>query len=169
MDIWNQTSVIRCLTSDITHSTSDIRRLMSDVRHLMFHILSDKFLPMYLSDVFVIFDVLPSICTFYHVLPCCFCHVLLVYRVMSWMFLYYHVNVSPRFTTFYPSRNGYKLMLMPCCILLSNFLSDVLYTAISRKVVGKNMHATIPKGYMGYHQYTVPDTVAVEPTFVAFL
>ena len=44
-----------------------------------------------------------------------------------------------------------------------------LYTAISRKVVGKNVHATIPKGNMGYAQYTVPDTVAVEPTFVAFL
>ena len=43
------------------------------------------------------------------------------------------------------------------------------YTAISRKVVGKNVHATIPKGNMGYDQYTVPDTVAVEPTFVAFL
>ena len=41
--------------------------------------------------------------------------------------------------------------------------------AISRKVVGKNVHATIPKGNMGYDQYTVPDTVAVEPTFVAFL
>ena len=44
-----------------------------------------------------------------------------------------------------------------------------LYTAISRKVVGKNLHAIIPKGNMGYDQYTVPDTVAVEPTFVAFL
>ena len=43
------------------------------------------------------------------------------------------------------------------------------YTAISRKVVGKNVHATIPKGNMGYDQYTVPDTVAVKPTFVAFL
>ena len=32
------------------------------------------------------------------------------------------------------------------------------------------MHATIPKGDMGYNQYTVFfDTVAVEPTFVAFL
>ena len=31
------------------------------------------------------------------------------------------------------------------------------------------MHATIPKGDMGYDQYTFPDTVAVEPTFVAFL
>ena len=43
------------------------------------------------------------------------------------------------------------------------------YTAISRKVVGKNVHATIPKGSMGYDKYTVPDTVAVEPTFVTFL
>ena len=44
-----------------------------------------------------------------------------------------------------------------------------LNTAISRKVVAKNAHTTIPKGNMGYVQYTVPDTVAVEPTFVAFL
>ena len=45
----------------------------------------------------------------------------------------------------------------------------LLLTAVSRKVVGRNVHATIPKGNMGYAQYTVPDTVAVEPTFVAFL
>ena len=43
------------------------------------------------------------------------------------------------------------------------------YTAISRKVIGKTVHATIPKGNMGYDQYSVPDTVAVEHTFVAFL
>ena len=43
------------------------------------------------------------------------------------------------------------------------------YTAISRKVVGKTVHTTSPKGNMGYDQYTVPDTVAVELTFVAFL
>ena len=44
-----------------------------------------------------------------------------------------------------------------------------LYTVISRKVVEQNVHATIiPKGNMGYDQYTVFDTVAVEPTFVAF-
>ena len=30
------------------------------------------------------------------------------------------------------------------------------------------MHATIPKGNMGYDQYTVPDTVSVEPAFVMF-
>ena len=46
---------------------------------------------------------------------------------------------------------------------------SVLYTAILRKVVGKYVHATIPKGNMGYDQYTVLDTAAVEPTFVAFL
>ena len=33
------------------------------------------------------------------------------------------------------------------------------YTAISRKVVGKKGPATIPKGNMGYDQYTSPDTV----------
>ena len=47
--------------------------------------------------------------------------------------------------------------------------SEETYTAISRKVVVKTVHATIPKGNTGYDQYTVPDTVAVEPTFVAFL
>ena len=31
------------------------------------------------------------------------------------------------------------------------------------------MHATILKGNMGYDQFTVAYTVAVEPTFVAFL
>ena len=42
------------------------------------------------------------------------------------------------------------------------------YTAVSRKVVGKTVHSTIPKGNMGYDQCTFPDTVAVESTFVAF-
>ena len=45
----------------------------------------------------------------------------------------------------------------------------LLDTVISRKVVGKNAQATIPKGNMGYDQYTVPEIVAVEPVFVAFL
>ena len=30
------------------------------------------------------------------------------------------------------------------------------------------MHATVPKRNMGYDHYTVPDTVAVETTFVIF-
>ena len=36
-------------------------------------------------------------------------------------------------------------------------------------VVGKNVHGTIPKGNMGYEQFPVLDTVAVEPSFDAFL
>ena len=48
-------------------------------------------------------------------------------------------------------------------------LMQYSYIAISRKVVRKNVHATIPKGNIGYVQYPVLDTVAVEPTFVAFL
>ena len=45
----------------------------------------------------------------------------------------------------------------------------VVHTAISRKVVGRNVHATIPKGNMAYDQYAVLDTVAVESSIVAFL
>ena len=51
---------------------------------------------------------------------------------------------------------------------MSNF-KVFMFTAISRKVVGKNVHTSIPKGNMGYEQYTAPDAVAVESTFVAFL
>ena len=32
----------------------------------------------------------------------------------------------------------------------------------------KNVHVTISKGNMGYDQYNVPDTVAVELTFDTF-
>ena len=42
---------------------------------------------------------------------------------------------------------------------LTLFKAEIkIHTAISRKVVGKNVHATIPKDNMGYVQYTVPDT-----------
>ena len=47
----------------------------------------------------------------------------------------------------------------------SSTIKLYLYTVISRKVVWKNVHATILKGNMRYDQYTV----AVELTFVAFL
>ena len=49
---------------------------------------------------------------------------------------------------------------------------ETRYTAISRKVVRKKLKmgtAAIPKGIIGYDQYTFPDTVDLEPTFVAFL
>ena len=39
----------------------------------------------------------------------------------------------------------------------------------SERLSEKNVHPTIPKGNMGYDQNIVPDTVAVEPTFVVFL
>ena len=43
-----------------------------------------------------------------------------------------------------------------------------LYTAISRKVVGKNVHATTPKGNMGYDQYTVPNDCGCRTYFCCF-
>ena len=43
-----------------------------------------------------------------------------------------------------------------------------LYTAISRKVVGKNVHATIPKGNMGYDRYTVPGDCSCRTYFYCF-
>ena len=42
------------------------------------------------------------------------------------------------------------------------------YTAISRKVVGKNVHATTQKGIMGYDQHTVPHSVAIKRTVLFF-
>ena len=38
--------------------------------------------------------------------------------------------------------------------IVINSTETRFYTAISRKVVGKTVHATIPKGNMGYNQYT---------------
>ena len=35
--------------------------------------------------------------------------------------------------------------------------------------MGKNVHGTIPKGNIGYVQYTVPDTVAVESNLFLLL
>ena len=46
---------------------------------------------------------------------------------------------------------------------------NLLYTAISRKVDGKKVHAVFQKGNMGYDPYTVSDIVAVQPTFAASL
>ena len=49
-------------------------------------------------------------------------------------------------------------------------LLKVTNTAFSRKVVGKNVHATIPKGTVWDMVNTLFLTnVAVEPTFVPFL
>ena len=50
---------------------------------------------------------------------------------------------------------------MLCC--------GLIYTAISRKVVEKNVYATIPQGNMGYDQYTVPDDCSCRTYFCCFL
>ena len=42
------------------------------------------------------------------------------------------------------------------------------YTAVSRKVLGKTVDATIPKGNMGYDQYTVPDDCSCRTYFCCF-
>ena len=44
-----------------------------------------------------------------------------------------------------------------------------VYTAILRKIVGKNVHVTVLKGNIGYDHYIVPKTAAVELSFLAFL
>ena len=44
----------------------------------------------------------------------------------------------------------------------------VIYTAISRKVVRQNVHATTPKGNMGYDQYTVPNDCSCRTYFCCF-
>ena len=58
-------------------------------------------------------------------------------------------------------------MIITHCISTHWLPYFVNHTAISRKVVGENVYTTIMKGNMGYDQYTVPDSVAVEPTFVS--
>ena len=38
-----------------------------------------------------------------------------------------------------------------------------------REMLSEKAYRTIPKANLGHDQYTVPDTVVVEPTFVAFI
>ena len=52
---------------------------------------------------------------------------------------------------------------------LNKELNILIYSYFEKRLSKKNVHATIPKGNMGYDQYTVLDTVAVEVTFAAFL
>ena len=79
----------------------------------------------------------------------------------------HYVSLQPRQgKTFFPITNILGLFFGLMGIMFEEFIYII---AISRKVVRKNVHATIPKGNMGYEQYNVPDNVAVEPTFVDFL
>ena len=70
-----------------------------------------------------------------------------------------------------------------CCHILLNVFVFVCYSEFSgskainsfsiqlfrERLSEKIVHATTPKGNMGHDQDTVPDNVAVEPTFVALL
>ena len=47
-------------------------------------------------------------------------------------------------------------------------LKRLAYTAISRKVFEKNVRATIPKGNMGYDQYSVPNDCSCRTYFCCF-
>ena len=49
----------------------------------------------------------------------------------------------------------------------SLFIDHNIYSYFE-KGCWKNVHVTVQKGNMGYHQYPVPDTVAVESSIVAF-
>ena len=58
---------------------------------------------------------------------------------------------------------------MPECPIAEATFIEFDIQLFREKLSEKNVHATIPKGNMGHDQCTVPDTVAVEPTFVALL
>ena len=78
----------------------------------------------------------------------------------------HYVSLQPsEGKTFFPITNILGLLFGLVGIMFEEFI----YIAISRKVVRKNVHATMPKGNMGYDQYMVHDTVSDEPTFVDFL
>ena len=47
-------------------------------------------------------------------------------------------------------------------------INQYLYTAISRKFVKNKVHATIPKGNMGYDQYTVSNDCSCRTYFCYF-
>ena len=89
----------------------------------------------------------------------------------------FHVNVlfNELGQLFY-SRANEKRIIMGYLYIKRHFGSGKIvhtyvrlpYTAVSRKVVGKNVHATIPKGNMGHDQYTVPDVCSCRTYFCCF-
>ena len=64
--------------------------------------------------------------------------------------------------------NGDRFFHESACLVPLDRLDQYMHTAISREVVGKNVHATIPKGNMGYDQYTVPDDCSCRTYFCCF-
>ena len=62
--------------------------------------------------------------------------------------------------------NEWEIGRASCVEFTSSFF--YISTAISRKVVGKNVHATTPTGNMGYDQYTVPNDCSCRSYFGCF-
>ena len=64
----------------------------------------------------------------------------------------------------------YKMLLSldPPPLGQSHHVMKMPYTAISRMVVGKNVHVTIPKGNMGYDHYHVPNDCNCRTYFCCF-
>ena len=75
-------------------------------------------------------------------------------------------NVALFNTGLTPFTNVPKCLSIGVYVVCQN--GSFVYTAISRKVVAKNVHATIPKGNMGYGQYTVPDLLSCRTYFCCF-
>ena len=66
---------------------------------------------------------------------------------------------------------GRNLSVLNCAYHLPKPWTDrfaLVNTAVSRKVVGRNVHATTPKGNMGYDQYTVPNDCSCRTYFCCF-
>ena len=66
--------------------------------------------------------------------------------------------------------NPSRIQMLSSLVYVLCFLgwNNLKHTAISRKVVEKNVHATIPKSNMGYDQYTVPDDCSCRTYFCCF-
>ena len=79
----------------------------------------------------------------------------LIGYVKDMSFIYHKNNIGPKIEPCgTPERTGLE--------------EEWTLTAISRKVVGKNVHVTTPKGNMGYDQYTVPDDCSCRTYFCCF-
>ena len=81
-----------------------------------------------------------------------------------------HIDSNSNFFSSLLELNPSKFQMSSSRIYVLCFLGwiNLKHTAISKKVVGKNVHATIPESNMGYDQYTVPDDCSCRTYFCCF-
>ena len=84
------------------------------------------------------------------------------------LLLIIHFSAAMKTLVSHHVRTGNLLLGIMRRIRRLSYLSSSLQL-FRERLSETNVHATIPKGNMGYEQYTVPDSAAVKPTFVAFL